>query len=109
VGRLPGRRQRRQRDSLELTVAGRWSATPLDQGGHQPISALAGLTTRRQARDILRRSRRIAIVLNGQSQDEETVRSIGELLAQEGDLVGELVEEIVARSFQSRPPPDLTR
>ena len=43
-------------------------------------------------------------MLNGQCHDEETVQSICELLAQEGDLVGELVEEIVARSFQHQPP-----
>jgi hypothetical protein len=58
------------------------------------------LTTRRQAREILRRSRRIAGVLDGQSHDDEAVQGICELLAQEGDLVGELVEEIVARSFE---------
>jgi hypothetical protein len=69
------------------------------------MASFAGLTTRREAREILRRSQRIASALNGQSQDEETVRAIYQLLAQEGDLIGEFVEEIVAHSFQHRPPP----
>jgi hypothetical protein len=69
------------------------------------MAAFAGLTTRREAREILRRSQRIASALNGQSQDEETVRAIYQLLAQEGDLIGEFLEEIVTRSFQHRPPP----
>jgi hypothetical protein len=51
----------------------------------------------------MRRSRRIAGAINGHSHDEEAVWTICQLLAQEGDLVGELVEEIVARSFQRRP------
>jgi len=67
--------------------------------------AFAGLTTRREAREILRRSRRIASALNGQSQDEEAIRAIYEFLAQEGDLIGEFVEQIVTRSFQRCPPP----
>jgi hypothetical protein len=67
------------------------------------MAAFAGLTTRREAREILRRSRRIAIALNGQSPDEEAVRAIYQLLAQEGNLIGEFVEEIVARSFQRCP------
>jgi hypothetical protein len=61
--------------------------------------------TRREAREILHRSRRIAGALNGQSQDAEAVRAIYRLLAQEGDLVGEFVEEIVAHSFEHRLPP----
>jgi hypothetical protein len=63
---------------------------------------VAGIATRRGEREIFRRSRRIAGFLNGQSHDEEIVRSICELLAQEGDLVGRLVEEIAARSFQRK-------
>jgi hypothetical protein len=89
---------------VEPTAAGRWSATPLCQGDHRLTAAFAGLTTRREAREILRRSRRIASALNGQSHDEEAVRAIYQLLAQEGDLTGEFVEEIVARSFQRCPP-----
>ena len=80
-------------------------ATPLCQGDHRLTAAFAGLTTRREAQEILRRSRRIASALNGQSQDEEAIRAIYEFLAQEGDLIGEFVEEIVARSFQPCPPP----
>jgi len=68
------------------------------------MATFAGLTTRREARDILRRSQRIASALNDHSQDEEAVRAICQLLAQEGDLIGEFVEEIVARSFQHCPP-----
>jgi len=68
------------------------------------MATFAGLTTRREARDILRRSQRIASALNGHSQDEEAVGAIYQLLAQEGDLIGEFVEEIVARSFQHSPP-----
>jgi len=90
--------------SVEATAAGRWSATPLCQGDHRLMAAFAGLTTRREAREILRRSRCIASALNGQSDDEEAVRAIYQLLAQEGDLIGEFVEEIVAQSFQRRPP-----
>jgi len=84
-------------------AAGRWSATPLCQGDHRLMAAFAGLTTRREAREILRRSQRIASALDGRAQDEETVRAIYQLLAQEGDLIGEFVEEIVARSFQRCP------
>jgi hypothetical protein len=69
------------------------------------MAGFAGLTTRREAREILRRSRRIASALNGQSHEEETVRAIYQLLAQDGDLIGEFVEEIVARSFQRCPSP----
>jgi hypothetical protein len=68
------------------------------------MAASAGLTTRREAREILRRSRRIASALDGQCHDEEAVRAIYQLLAREGDLIGELVEEIAARSFQRCPP-----
>jgi len=68
------------------------------------MATFAGLTTRREARDILRRSQRIASALNDHSQDEEAVRAICQLLAQEGDLIGEFVEEIAARSFQRCPP-----
>ena len=67
------------------------------------MATFAGLTTRREARDILRRSQRIASAINGHSQDEEVIRAIYQLLAQEGNLIGEFVEEIVARSFQRRP------
>ena len=92
---------------MEPTAAGRWSTTPTCQRDHRlvPAFVFAGLTTRREAREILRRSRRIASALNGQSQDEEAVRAIYQLLAQEGDLIGEFVEEIVTRSFQRCPPP----
>jgi hypothetical protein len=69
------------------------------------MAAFAGLTTRREALEILRRSRRIASALNGQSQDGDAVQAIYQFLAQEGDLIGEFVEEIVARSFQRCPPP----
>jgi hypothetical protein len=72
---------------------------------HQPVAALEGLTTRRESREILRRSRRIASAINGHSQEEEVVQAIYLLLAQEGVLVGELAEEIVARAFQDRPLP----
>ena len=89
---------------MEPTAAGRWSATPLCQSDHRLMAAFAGLTTRREAREIARRSRRIASTLDGQSHDEEAVRAIYQLLAQEGDLIGELVEEIAARSFQRCPP-----
>jgi hypothetical protein len=67
------------------------------------MAGLAGLTTPREARQILRRSRRIASALNGQSHDEETVQAVYRLLAQDGDLIGEFVEEIVARSFRRCP------
>jgi hypothetical protein len=53
----------------------------------------------------LRRSRRIASALNGHSDNDEAVRAIYELLAQEGDLVGEFVEAIVARSFRDHASP----
>jgi len=72
---------------------------------HQPIAALEGLTTRRESREILRRSRRIASAINGHSQEEQVVQAVYLLLSQEGVLVGELAEEIVARSFQHRPMP----
>jgi hypothetical protein len=68
------------------------------------MAAFAGLTTRREAREILRRSRCIASALKGQADDEETVRAIYQLLAQEGDLIGEFVEKIMAQSSR-RPPP----
>jgi hypothetical protein len=68
------------------------------------MATFAGLTTRREAREILRRSQRIASALNGHSQDKEAIRAIYQLLAQEGDLIGKFVEEIVARSFQHCPP-----
>jgi len=99
------RRYQRQAGSVEPTAARRWSATPLCQGDHRLMAAFAGLTTRREAREILRRSRRIASALNGQSQDEEAIRAIYQFLAQEGDLIGEFVEEIVAQSSQRCPPP----
>jgi hypothetical protein len=69
------------------------------------MAAFAGLTTRREAREILRRSRRIASALNGQSQDEEAIQAIYQFLAQEGDLIGEFVEEIMVQSSQRCPPP----
>jgi hypothetical protein len=65
------------------------------------MTALAGLVTRRRAQELRRRSRRMAASLNGQSRDRQTVQDICELLAQEGDLVGDLMEEIICRS--SRP------
>jgi hypothetical protein len=74
------------------------------QGDHRLIPALAGLMTRREAREILHRSRRIASALTGQSQDAEAVRAIYRLLAQEGDLIGEFAEEIAAGSFERCPP-----
>ncbi len=83
---------------------GRWSTTALQQTHDQPTTALVGLLTRRRAQELRRRSRRIAAALSGQSLDQETVRYICELLAQEGDLVGDLMEEIVSRSFRPRPP-----
>ena len=68
------------------------------------MATFAGLTTRREARDILRRSQRIASALNGHSPNEEAIRAIYQLLAEEGDLIGEFVEEILVRSFQRCPP-----
>ena len=75
-------------------------ATTLCEGEHQLLTAFAGLTTRREAQEILRRSRRIASALNGHSDNDEAVRAIYQLLAQEGDLVGEFLEAVVARSFK---------
>jgi hypothetical protein len=71
----------------------------------QPIATLEGLTTRRESREILQRSRRIASAINGHSKEEEVVQAVYLLLAQEGVLVGELAEEIVARAFQHQPLP----
>ena len=79
------------------------AGTTIYQGEHRLIASLAGLTTRREAQEILRRSERIASALDGRSHYEETVRAIYQLLSQEGDLVGELVEEIVARSSERCP------
>jgi hypothetical protein len=89
--------------SGESLAAERWLATTICQGDHRFIATLAGLTTRREAQEILRRSQRIANVLDGQSHDEKTVQAIYQLLSQEGDLVGELVEEIVVRSSRHCP------
>lgn len=74
----------------------------MQQTQEQPTTALVGLLSRRRAQELRRRSRRIAATLNGQSLDQEAVRDICELLAQEGDLVGDLMEEIVSRSFRPR-------
>ena len=95
---------------MGTAAIGRWSATTLCEGDHRLATAFAGLATRREAQEILRRSRRIASALNGHSDDEEAVRAIYEVLAQEGDLVGEFVEEIVARSFRGHAsPPETSR
>jgi hypothetical protein len=78
---------------------------PVGECDHQPIAALEGLTTRRESREILRRSRRIASAINGHCKEEEVVQAVYLLLSQEGVLVGELAEEIVGRAFQHRPLP----
>ena len=87
---------------MQTTAAGGCWATPVNECDHQPIAVLEGLTTRRESREILRRSRRIASAINGHSQEEEVVQAVYLLLSQEGALVGELAEEIVARAFQHR-------
>ena len=79
---------------------------PLCRGDHRLVAALPGPATQREARETLHRSRRIASALNGQSQNDEALRAIYELLAQEGTLIGEFVEQIVTRSFQRCPPSD---
>jgi len=71
----------------------------------QPSAPLEGLTTRRESRAILQRSRRIASAINGHSREDEVVQGVYLLLSQEGVLVGELVEEIVTRAFQHGSPP----
>jgi hypothetical protein len=77
----------------------------VDKCDQQPIAALEGLTTRRESREILRRSRRVASAINGHSREEQVVQAVYLLLSQEGALVGEFVEEIAARAFQHQPLP----
>lgn len=76
----------------------------MSECNHQPIASLERLTARRESRETLRRSRRIASAINGRSREEEVVQAVYLLLSQEGTLVGELAEEIVARAFRHGPP-----